>query len=76
MRRKMLMRRKELGLTQEQVAKMCGMKRANYSHIERGRHEPSLEQMLAIAKALKVEPTIDFFEVECYKTDQNKRKGA
>lgn len=72
----MLMRRKELGLTQAQVAKMCGMKRANYAHIERGRHEPSLEQMQAIAKALQVEPTLDFFENECYESEQKKFKGA
>lgn len=71
MRVKMLMRRKELGLTQEEAAKRAGMTRGNWSHIERGRHEPSIEQMQVISDVLGVEPTIDFFEDVCYETDQH-----
>lgn len=68
MRTKMLKRRKALKLTQEDVAKRAGMTRANYAHIERGRHNPSIEQMKSIAKALKVKPDLDFFENDCDET--------
>lgn len=65
MRHGILKRRKELGLTQAQVAKRAGMTRSNYAHIERGRHDPSIDQMKAIAKALKVKPILNFFEKDC-----------
>ncbi|MGG1249936.1 helix-turn-helix transcriptional regulator [Brevibacillus agri] len=71
MRTKMLNRRKALKLTQEDVAKRAGMTRANYAHIERGRHNPSIEQMKVIAKALKVKPDLNFFEKDCDESYQS-----
>lgn len=72
MRKMMRERRVDLGLSQEQVANEAGMTRANYAHIERGRHEPSLEQMTAIARALRVDnPTVLFFRNECDETYQD-----
>lgn len=62
---KMKQRRIELGLSQQDVADLTGMTRANYAHIERGRHEPNLEQMEAIAKVLKVKGDINFFKNYC-----------
>ncbi|WP_230088215.1 helix-turn-helix transcriptional regulator [Alicyclobacillus mali (ex Roth et al. 2021)] len=62
MRIAMRRRREELGLTQVEAAARAGMKRQNWSHIERGRREPSLSQMKAIANALETEPTIELFE--------------
>jgi len=55
-------RREELGLTQAEAAARAGMKRQNWAHIERGRHEPNLSQMKAIANALETEPTLELFE--------------
>ncbi|WP_407929330.1 helix-turn-helix transcriptional regulator [Alicyclobacillus fructus] len=55
-------RREELGLTQAEAAARAGMKRQNWAHIERGRHEPNLSQMKAIAIALETEPTLELFE--------------
>lgn len=75
MRTKMLQRRKHLELSQEQTALRTGMSRANYAHIERGRHEPSFEQMKVIAVALKVDPDISFFENNCDKTYQERQGG-
>lgn len=71
MRKRMRDRRKELGLYQHEVAKLAGMTRANYAHIERGRHEPNLEQMTSIARALKVKAEANFFEDVCDKMDHS-----
>ncbi len=66
MRRFMLERRKKLGLSQQAVAEKANMTRSNYAHIERGRHEPSIEQMEAIAKALGMKkPSLNFFKNFC-----------
>lgn len=70
MRYLMKKRRQELGLTQEEVAKMAGLTRANYSHIETGRRDLSLNQMSAIAKSLGVEFDGSFFEKNCDETYQ------
>ncbi len=61
----MASRRKFLGMTQQEAANLAGMKRSNYAHIERGRHNPSISQMKAISKALKVKVDINFFENDC-----------
>lgn len=70
MRNKMRERRLELNLSQQEVADRTGLSRANYSHIERGRSEPNLEQMVSIAKALKVEPNANFFVDKCDDLEQ------
>lgn len=71
MRIRMKNRRLELKLSQQQVADLAGMTRGNYAHIERGRHEPNIEQMERIAKALQVKATIDFFKHDCDKMEQD-----
>ncbi|WYQ41279.1 helix-turn-helix transcriptional regulator [Bacillus sp. FSL W7-1321] len=68
MREKLRKRRLELGLTQNELADQLNMSRANYGHIERGRHEPSLKQMALISKVLKVKLEINFFKNYCDET--------
>jgi putative transcriptional regulator len=53
--------RKELGLTQEDVADKVGISRAYMGYIEQGRYAPSLEVLEKVAKALK-SPISDFFK--------------
>ena len=54
-------RRKELGLTQEDVAYKVGISRAYMGYIEQGRNAPSLEILEKIAKKLK-SPISSFFK--------------
>lgn len=65
MRLKMRKQREELCLSQQKVAELAGLTRVNYSSIERGRTEPNIDQMIAIANVLKVEPELNFFEDFC-----------
>jgi putative transcriptional regulator len=46
-------RRKELGLTQVEVAKLLGMTQASYAAIESGKREPGLNQVFRVATALE-----------------------
>ncbi|ASF40990.1 transcriptional regulator [Halobacillus halophilus] len=71
MRTKMRQQREKLNLSQQKVADTAGLTRVNYSSIERGRTEPNIEQMIAIAKALKVTPDVNFFEDFCDVSYQN-----
>ncbi|KKI85333.1 helix-turn-helix transcriptional regulator [Shouchella clausii] len=71
MREKLRQRRLELGLTQNELADRLNMSRANYGHIERGRHEPNLKQMALIAEALDVDLEIYFFENRCDEMEHN-----
>jgi DNA-binding XRE family transcriptional regulator len=50
-------RRKELNLTQEQVARSSGISRAYYTNIEAGRKEPSIGVAKKISDTLKT--TVD-----------------
>lgn len=52
---KILMRRKELGLSQARLAVMAGTKQSSISAIERG-HVSSSREIVGIAKALGVDP--------------------
>lgn len=45
-------RRKELGLTQVQLADRLGISGPSYAAIEAGRREPGLNQILRVARAL------------------------
>ena len=54
-------RRKELGLTQEDVGYKVGISRAYMGYIEQGRNAPSLEILEKIAKVLK-SPISNFFK--------------
>ena len=51
--KKIQKRRKELGLTQEQLAEKVGVSRAYMGYIEQARNTPALETLEKIAKALK-----------------------
>lgn len=70
MRKAMRKRRDALNLSQQEVADNSNMSRANYSHIERGRSEPNIEQMISIAKVLKVKPDVNFFKDFCDELEQ------
>lgn len=51
--KKIQKRRKEMGLTQEELAEKIRMSRAYVGYIEQGRNAPSLEALEKIARALK-----------------------
>lgn len=53
MRRNMINRRKELELTQEEVAKRSGIARTTYTNIELGDKNPSLAVALKIKETLQ-----------------------
>ncbi|OGM29423.1 hypothetical protein A2801_02285 [Candidatus Woesebacteria bacterium RIFCSPHIGHO2_01_FULL_41_10] len=52
--KKIQKRRKELGLTQEDLGDKVGISRAYMGYIEQGRYAPSLEVLEKIAKHLMV----------------------
>lgn len=58
--RKIQRKRKEMGITQEELAYRINLSRTHMGHIEQGRRAPSLEVLNKIAKALKTSPK-DFF---------------
>ncbi len=51
--KKIQKRRKQIGLTQEELADKIGVSRVYMGYIEQGRNAPSLEIMEKISKALK-----------------------
>lgn len=53
-------RRKDLGITQEELADRVNLSRTHMGHIEQGRRSPSLEVLNKLAKALRTSPK-DFF---------------
>lgn len=53
--------RLERGLSQEDLADMADIHRTYLSSVERGQRNVSLENIVAIARALKVKPAL-FFE--------------
>ncbi|KON86582.1 XRE family transcriptional regulator [Sporosarcina globispora] len=57
-------------LTQEEVAKLSGISRSFYTHIEAGTKTPSVEVAKKISKTLSFEWTL-FFENECSLKEQN-----
>ena len=52
MHNQILVIRKSLGLTQEQLAQKCGVTRQTIIALEQGRYNPSLELAFKITKAL------------------------
>ena len=48
--------REDLDLSQQDMAKMIPMNQSNYSKIERGVQEPSMEQLRRICQILKLDP--------------------
>lgn len=57
MRNKIVERRRELGMTQDDLAAAAGIGRSTISEIEAGKHEPSLSVARKIAEELNI--TID-----------------
>lgn len=55
-------RRKNLGLTQGELAQRAGMARENVTRFESGRYNPSLEMMVKIAAALEMELQVNLVE--------------
>ncbi len=51
-------RRKQLGITQAELAKRCGIKQSNYSRFETGAQLPTLDTLLTICDELKLELTL------------------
>ena len=54
--------RQERGLTQGQLAEMCGVSQATISRVESGAAQPSLGLIEAMVKALRVSPS-SFFDM-------------
>jgi DNA-binding XRE family transcriptional regulator len=54
-------RRKELELTQDQLARIAGITQQTISNTEAGRHVPSDEVKIALARALGYEHVEDLF---------------
>ena len=54
---RMLELRRKRGLTQVQLGERSGVTQAHVSALERGAWEPRLETIVAIARALKVQPS-------------------
>ena len=50
-------RRKELGLSQEELAKRCGVSRQTVNAIETNKYDPTLSLAFALAKELQT--TVD-----------------
>lgn len=62
-RQNIINRRKELKITQEEVAKVVGITRCSYSAIERGWRDPSLSVAQKICFVLKM-PVEEAFPLE------------
>ncbi len=50
-------RRKNLGLSQEELAKQCGVSRQTINAIENNKYDPTLSLAFALAKQLQI--TVD-----------------
>lgn len=56
MGRRIRLRRKELGLTQNRLAELLGISNNHLSAIENGREKPSLEKFVILCEMLKTTP--------------------
>lgn len=57
MENKIRSRRKELGLSQEELAKKCGVSRQTVNAIENNKYDPTLSLAFNLAKELEI--TVD-----------------
>lgn len=57
MENKIRTRRKELGLSQEELAKKCGVSRQTVNAIENNKYDPALSLAFSLARELQV--TVD-----------------
>lgn len=58
--RKIIAARIELGLTQKELARKCGIKQSNISRLESGKANPTIKFLQKIAKALDSDLFIEF----------------
>lgn len=63
--------REDMDLYQSDVAKLIPMNQSNYSKIERGTQEPSIDQLRRICQILKLDPRylLDLGEYETISQD-------
>lgn len=66
--------REDMDLLQSDMAKLIPMNQSNYSKIERGVQEPSMEQLRRICQILKLDPRylLDIGEFETISEDDVK----
>ncbi len=62
--REVRFRRHKLGLSQEAFADVCGLHRTYIGSIERGERNVSLQNIVRIARALKVSPSVLLKDVQ------------
>lgn len=48
--------RRRLGLSQQDLAALCGLDVANYGRLERGVSNPTLETLLHVAATIEIDP--------------------
>jgi predicted transcriptional regulator len=58
--RQIIIARKELNITQKDLAERTGIKQGNISRLENGTYNPSLQSLKKIAKGLNKELHIEF----------------
>ena len=54
MRKRIRERRKELGLSQEELAKKCGVSRQTINAIENNKYDPTLSLAFSLARELSI----------------------
>ncbi len=66
--------REDMDISQSEIAKLIPMNQSNYSKIERGVQEPSMEQLRRICQILKLDPKylLDLGEFESISADDIK----
>ena len=67
-------RRKQLGLSQEEVADKIGASKSNIAIWESGNSTPKGEYLVVLCEALRVNP-VDFFEIKNDTTQQERLIG-
>ena len=67
-------KREDMDLSQNDMAKLIPMNQSNYSKIERGVQEPSIEQLRRICQILKLDPRylLDIDEYESISVEDMK----
>ena len=66
--------REDMDISQSEISKLIPMNQSNYSKIERGIQEPSMEQLRRICQILKLDPKylLDLGEYESISADDIK----
>ncbi len=58
--RQIILARKELNITQQELAERTGIKQSNISRLEKGTYNPSLQSLKKVAKGLNKELHVEF----------------